>query len=278
MATEPIQPNECPLCKGTGWKVFAVDRKVPTVTRCDCRITARAERLLAQAEIPRQYEHCTLDDFDVEFRSATESLKRASIAAKRFVEQYPLEKEGMLLWGDCGTGKTHLAIAILKELVQQKGARCLFRGYSALLKQLQATYSRQSVAYEDTGVVLTEYSILRDVIDGEVLVLDDLGAEKSSEWTLSMLYHVINERYNEGRTTIITTNLPWEEQPGAPQDQRDQRAQDQRMTQAQRAMKQETLRERISERTYSRITEMCHIRLQLISNKDYRQIRGARSS
>lgn len=270
MSTDSIQPSECPLCKGTGWKTFSVERAVPTVTRCDCRIAARALRLLEQAEIPRQYEHCTLADFDVEFRSATESLKRALLAARRFVEQYPLEREGMLLWGDCGTGKTHLAIAILKELVQQKGARCLFRGYSALLKQLQATYSRQNVAYEDTGVVLTEYSILRDITDVEVLVLDDLGAEKSSDWTLSMLYHVINERYNQGRTTIITTNLPWEDQQNA--------APDQRMTQAQRAMKTETLRDRISERTYSRITEMCPIRLQLISNKDYRQIRGARSS
>ncbi len=250
--------------------MFSFDRQVPTVTRCDCRILARTSRLLDQAEIPRQYEHCTLADFDVTFRSATESLKRALLTAKRFVEQYPLEKEGMLLWGDCGTGKTHLAIAILKELVQQKGARCLFRGYSALLKQLQATYNRQVVADEDTGVVLTEYSILRDVTDVEVLVLDDLGAEKSSEWTLSMLYHVINERYNQGRTTIITTNLPWEDsQPAAAPD---------RMTSAQRAMKTETLRDRISERTYSRITEMCPIRLQLISNKDYRQIRGARNS
>ncbi len=233
-------------------------------------MAARAQRLLAQAEIPRQYEHCTLADFDVTFRSATESLKRALMTAKRFVEQYPLEKEGMLLWGDCGTGKTHLAIAVLKELIQQKGTRCLYRGYSALLKQLQATYSRQIVAHEETGVVLTEYSILRDVTDVEVLVLDDLGAEKSSEWTLSMLYHVINERYNQGRTTIITTNLPWDDpQAAASMD---------RMTSAQRAMKIETLRDRISERTYSRIAEMCPIRLQLISNKDYRQIRGARSS
>ncbi len=270
MSTDSIQPSECPLCQGTGWKVFSIDRQVPTVTRCDCRILARTSRLLDQAEIPRQYEHCTLDDFDVTFRSATESLKRALMTAKRFVEQYPLEKEGMLLWGDCGTGKTHLAIAILKELVQQKGARCLFRGYSALLKQLQATYNRQVVADEDTGVVLTEYSILRDVTDVEVLVLDDLGAEKSSDWTLSMLYHVINERYNQGRTTIITTNLPWDvPQSSVPLD---------RMAPAQRAMKTETLRDRISERTYSRITEMCPIRLQLVSNKDYRQIRGARNS
>lgn len=266
MSTELPQPGECPLCRGTGWKVFAVDREVPTVTRCDCRVLARASRLLEQAEIPRQYEHCTLADFDLKFRNATESVKRALLTAKKFVEQYPLEKEGMLLWGNCGTGKTHLAIAILKELVQQKGARCLFRGYSALLKQIQGTYSRQLIADEETGVVLTEYSILRDVTDVEVLVLDDLGAEKSSEWTLSMLYHVLNERYNQGRTTIITTNLPWE----VPQIQAEN------MSAAKRAMRGESLLDRISERTYSRLKEMCPIRLEL-AGRDYREFRGARS-
>lgn len=269
MATSQYsQPGAaCPLCNGTGWKSLTIAGQANRVTRCDCRIAARAQRLLAQAEIPKQFEHCTLDDFDIGFRSATESLKRALMTARRFVEQYPLEKEGMLLWGSCGTGKTHLAIAILRELVQRKGAHCLFRGYSALLKQIQGTYSRQMIADEDTGVVLTEYSILRDVTEVEVLVLDDLGAERSSDWALSMLYHVINERYNAGLTTIITSNLPWENAPA--------RSSVDTMTDARRVMKQETLRDRISERTYSRLKEMCPIRLEFVG-KDYRENRGAR--
>jgi DNA replication protein DnaC len=269
MSTNLMQSVECHLCKGTGWKTFAVKRQVPTVTRCDCYLAARTSRLLAQAEIPRQYEHCTLDDFDVTFRSTTASLKRALITARKFVEHYPIEKEGLLLWGNCGTGKTHLAIAILKELVKQKAVKCLFRGYSALLKQIQGTYSRQMIADEETGVVLTEYSILRDVTEADVLVLDDLGAEKSSEWTLSMLYHVINERYNERRTTIITTNLPWDDAHSASSPEK--------LTQARQAMRTQTLRDRISERTYSRLKEMCPIRLELVG-KDYREIRGARNS
>jgi DNA replication protein DnaC len=120
-------------------------------------------------------------------------------------------------------------------------------------------------------VVLTEYSILQDVIRTDVLVLDDLGAEKSSDWTLSMLYHVINERYNERRTTIITSNLPWNtdtsSQNGKSRTQPEQEARD--------VMKTPTLYARISERTYSRITEMCPIKLEL-QGMDYRRIRGSR--
>src|SRR5262249_4583888 len=153
-------------------------------------------------------------------------------------EEFPLEKAGILLTGPCGTGKTHLAAAILKDLILQKGVRCLFRGYSALLKQIQATYSKQIVADEETGVVLTEYSILQDVIQADVLVLDDLGAEKSSEWTLSLLYHVINERYNDCRTTIITSNLPWDGPTRAPQIKPGNQAQ----ADAQEALKTPTLR------------------------------------
>lgn len=260
--------QECPLCEGTGWKTVSTDRRVPTVARCDCQKAARTAHLMARAEFPRQYEHCTLENFDVTFPSYNQALAKAAITAKKFVEKYPTEKEGMLLSGGCGTGKTHLAIAILKELIQQKGVTCLFRGYSALLKQIQGTYRRQISADEDTSIVLTEYSILRDVTEAEVLVLDDLGAEKSSEWTLSMLYHVINERYNQHRTTIITTNLPWDEPPGAIPIEK--------MTQEQRVMRTPTLRDRISERTYSRITEMCPIRKELAAN-DYRKIRGARN-
>lgn len=270
MLEHAIETRECPTCGGSGWKTASIDRGVRKVTRCDCHLVKRAAALLQQAQIPLQYQHCTLTDFDLSFPGATKSLEKALLIAKGFIQCYPVEKEGILLWGPCGTGKTHLAISILNELIFKKGIRCLFKGYSSLLKQIQATYTRQIVADEETGVVLTEYSILRDVIEAEVLVLDDLGAEqRQSEWTLSMLYHVINERYNERRATIITTNLLWEDPPNTPPADT--------LPEAQQAMRDKTLRSRISERTHSRIAEMCPHRLELTGG-DYRRFRGARDN
>jgi DNA replication protein DnaC len=269
MDTHAVEAPKCPLCDGTGWKTSSVERGVRKVQRCDCRLAARCARLLEQAGIPAQYAHCSLDNFSVAFPGATKSLDDALFFARKFVEKYPSERTGMLLSGPCGTGKTHLAIAILKGLIQQWGARCLFRGYSALLKQIQATFGGQILADEETGIALTEYSILQDVVQTDVLVLDDLGAEKSSEWTLSMLYHVINERYSNRRTTIITTNVPWEGiEDKAPEKQSESAAQ------ASAAMRVRALRGRVSARTYSRIAELCPHKLEL-DGVDFRQTERA---
>jgi DNA replication protein DnaC len=113
----------CPLCNGTGWKDVGneADRRV---TRCDCRLKARADTLLAAARIPKRYEHCELSNF--EFEGPQLSLAPARMAACKFVEEYPLDRTGLLIVGDIGRGKTHLAVGIIKALIRNKGVSCLF--------------------------------------------------------------------------------------------------------------------------------------------------------
>src|SRR5581483_12524592 len=82
----------CPVCEGTGWKKLSGERRV---TRCDCRVQARAQRLLQLARIPKRYEHCELSNFEVE--GSLRGLASARMIATRFVEEYPVDNTGLLL-------------------------------------------------------------------------------------------------------------------------------------------------------------------------------------
>ena len=122
------------------------------------------------------------------------------MAACKFVEEYPVDKTGLLLIGTIGVGKTHLAVGIIKELILSKGIACLFYDYRELLKQIQNSYN-------DT-VKTTELDVLRPVFETEVLALDELGAVKPTDWVWDTVSLILNTRYNDNRTTIITTNYP----------------------------------------------------------------------
>ncbi len=122
------------------------------------------------------------------------------MAACKFVEEYPVDKTGLLLIGTIGVGKTHLAVGIIKELILSKGISCLFYDYRELLKQIQNSYN-------DT-VKTTELDLLRPVFETEVLVLDELGAVRPTDWVWDTVSLILNTRYNDSRTTIITTNYP----------------------------------------------------------------------
>src|SRR4051794_10616582 len=250
--------KECERCGGTGWRpVETADakpgerRKAPQVARCECRTGAKSERMLGNARIPRRYEHCSLESFHTDTMGANRSLDSARLAAGRFVEEYPVESTGLLLIGPVGVGKTHLAVGIVRELVQQKGIGCLFYDYRELLKEIQNSYN--------PSVSATELSILRPVFEAEVLVLDELGAVKPTDWVWDTVSHILNTRYNNKRTTIITTNFP-DLPAAAVAGPRDLTA---------RAAREETLGDRIGERMRSRLQEMC--RKVEMQGEDFRQ-------
>src|SRR5262245_58736512 len=100
----PQSTPECPICGGTGWKPIDIPGKASRVTRCNCHLDARMALLLKAARIPARYEHCTLTDFDTGFSGAHRSLAAARLSAGRFVEEYPVEKTGLLFIGPIGTG------------------------------------------------------------------------------------------------------------------------------------------------------------------------------
>jgi len=245
----------CPLCAGSGWKVVP-DAPERGVTRCDCQLRARAGALFTAAHIPKRYEHCELSNFTTDFPGADGSIALSQIAASRFTQEFdPRDGQGLLIVGGIGTGKTHLAVGILKELMVKYGSACLFCDYRELLKQIQNSYN--------DSVQATELQVLRPIFEAEVLVLDELGAVKPSEWVWDTVSLVLNTRYNDNRTTIITTNFPDEPAAGATRSDTPGR------TLAFAATRRETLGDRIGERMRSRLHEMC--RIVRMEGPDFRQ-------
>jgi DNA replication protein DnaC len=244
--------DTCTLCGGSGMRIIQKDGR-QFAQPCDCRVQRRATARVEQAHIPRRYEHCSLDNYDTHFPSSHRSLAAAHLRARKFVQSYPLETAGtgLLITGSIGVGKTHLAVGILQALVAERGATGLFYDYRDLLKQVQNSYNRQ--------VSATELEILAPVFNAEVLVLDELGASKPTDWVWDTVAHILNTRYNDRRTTIITTNYanlaPLEMLTGG--------------TNATRSMREETLGDRIGERMRSRLQEMCVV--VEMQGEDFRQ-------
>jgi DNA replication protein DnaC len=258
--------NTCPLCEGTGWKQVAVPGKASRMTRCDCRISARNQQLLERAGIPARYKNCTLANFNLELHEISLSVRNAHRDAQRFVQEYPLERQGMLLIGSIGVGKTHLAVGMIQGLIQEKGIACRFCDYRELLKEIQNSYN--------PAVQATELEILRPVLETEVLLLDELGAVKSSEWVWDTVSYILNSRYNEQKTTIITTNFPDGPSGKAQKEESRLGKKSREEEDARSATREETLGDRITDRMRSRLHDMCRVRT--LKGPDFRTLLKSR--
>ncbi len=225
---------ECPDCGGSGWKtVELADRQ--GVARCQCHEQSKLQRLIEAANIPPRYQECALENF----AALTPKLSLAKTMASHFVENYPLVDCGLLILGPCGVGKTHLAVSILQALILRHGVRCVFYDFRELVKSIQSSFN--------PVVKTTEWQILEPVLQSAVFILDDLGAERPTEWVRDTFAYIINHRYNQKRTTIITSNF-------------EDRESDRRiLSNGSPVPGEETLTDRIGLRMRSRLYEMCKV-------------------
>jgi len=249
-STDSTSEEVCKDCFGTGTKVDPVKGAMV----CPCQRTSRSHKLLANARIPPRHAQCSFENFKTE--SGT-SLDHALLFARTLVIDYPAVDRGLLFIGPAGVGKTHLAVSIIKGLIE-KGFACIFSEFGSLLKEIQDSYNPISKT--------SELKVLAPIYQADVLVLDELGATVPTDWVRDTMYQIINKRYNDNKLTVFTTN--YEDEPRSTETPAATRKGFDRVKELT------TLEDRIGPRLRSRLHEMCT--KVPMNGEDYRTHMGRR--
>jgi DNA replication protein DnaC len=247
--------GNCKVCGGTGWKI--VERGgLSGAERCVCAAAMRARDLKDGSRIPPNYEQASLDNFQMPADNpiARQGLGTVLMQVRSFTREFPAAtRPGLLLIGEPGTGKTHLAVAAMRALLD-KGHECLFFDYQNLLDRIRSGYDAASGA--------ADREAYRAALDAEVLLLDDLGAHRVTDWVEDTVTAIITHRCNQKKPLIATTNLT-----------DDDRVRDFAMPGGEKkAIRERTLAEMIGTRARSRLHEMCRV-VRMPAVEDYRVTR-----
>jgi DNA replication protein DnaC len=178
------------------------DEATNTATPCECRerliSSARARRIAAG--VPKRFRGVSFDRAPI---NGIDPVKLRQV--RLFIDQIGANLDsGRGLWfhGDVGTGKTSLAMLIAKAALEARRTVAVY-SVPALLARIRSTYDERSDEPYD--------GLFRRLVAVDLLVLDDLGAERQTEWVLEQLYALVNERWQDQRSIVVTTNMPRED-------------------------------------------------------------------
>lgn len=159
------------------------------------KMRERIAKLLGQSGIKRRFRQRTFPNF----RTDTPGRRKSYEIAKEYADNFAVHRangDGLYIEGTNGTGKTHLAAAIALQLIEQ-GVPVICKTASDLLMDIKKSFDRQEIS---------EAQVLDIYKKVDLLIIDDLGKEQCSDWSMSTLYSILNDRYEDMKPTIVTTN------------------------------------------------------------------------
>ena len=199
----------CPICHGDEWVLETVDGK-DVATPCVCRVKAIQKRRMAFAELPAGLSDLHLASFNISAYKSEESRQKARIACqivKEYLDMFEdAKRNGMGLYicsETKGSGKTRMAASIANELMEKHDTQVKFSTSMRILTEIRRSY--------DPGTAMTESQLLSALSTTEVLVIDDFGTERVTDWVKDKFYEIINSRYVDKKVTIFTSNEPIED-------------------------------------------------------------------
>jgi DNA replication protein DnaC len=185
----------CPECGQEKQRAESIaTQKAQSEARRVKEIAARVEA----CRIPHRFSGKSFWDYSAPSGSQRTNLEKCQSYAENFDQHYA-DGRCLILSGTVGTGKTHLAAAILKDVVEKQGYTGKYWTVNGLLQVIRASYEK------DSG--FSESEVIESVTNTHLLVLDEVGATKQSEFELATLFNIINSRYEWQIPTIVISNL-----------------------------------------------------------------------